>query len=307
MSFSGDIKEELVKYVTEARHCAIAELAAIVSLCGINENEICIFSENKLLLKRCLELIKIIFKDNIHVSIYKEYYIKTGSQKEAVKLFETLKIKSKTLENHNDNIMLYEADNIVIQYTCCKRSFIRGAFLASGSVSSPEKAYHYEIVFQLNESAGQLIKVLKNFNIEAKVVKRGRYYVAYIKEGSQIADALNVMGAHTALMEFENVRIVKEMRNTVNRQVNCETANLNKTVIAATKQVEDIIYIDNKIGLDSLSEGLEEIARLRIAYPDAALIELGSMLSTPIGKSGVNHRLKKLSSIAEGLREGKAK
>jgi len=124
-----------------------------------------------------------------------------------------------------------------------------------------------------------------------------------VKEGSQIVDLLNIMEAHTSLMDFENVRILKEMRNSINRQVNCEAANINKTVTAAAKQIDDILFIRDTIGFDNLTEGLEEIAELRISYPESSLKELGAMLNPPIGKSGVNHRLKKLSSIADGLRQ----
>ena len=141
--------------------------------------------------------------------------------------------------------------------------------------------------------------------MDAKTVLRKKSYVVYLKEGSQIVDILNIMEAHVSLMELENVRILKEMRNTVNRKVNCETANINKTVTAASKQLDDIIYIKDTIGFGDLTPGLEEIARLRIEQPDASLKELGSMLSKPIGKSGVNHRLRKLSEIAEHLREQK--
>ena len=147
--------------------------------------------------------------------------------------------------------------------------------------------------------------MLKVFGIEAKIVQRKRYFVVYLKEGSQIVDLLNVMEAHIALMNLENVRILKEMRNSINRQVNCETANINKTVAAASKQVEDILFIKELIGFGELDEGLEEIATLRLAHPEASLKELGQLLSVPIGKSGVNHRLRKLSIIADNLREHK--
>ena len=126
--------------------------------------------------------------------------------------------------------------------------------------------------------------------------------VRYVKEGAQIVDILAVMEANVALMDLENIRILKEMRNSVNRKVNCETANINKTVNAAVKQVEDIRLIERKAGFESLSEGLEEIARLRLQYPEATLKELGMMLNPQVGKSGVNHRLRKLSMIAEELR-----
>ena len=150
--------------------------------------------------------------------------------------------------------------------------------------------------------AEQLQAIINTFDIDAKIVQRKKYYVVYIKEGAQIVEILNVMEAHVALMNLENVRILKEMRNSVNRQVNCETANINKTVNAAVKQIEDIQYIQSTIGFDSLSEGLEDVARLRLEQPEATLKELGMMLTPQVGKSGVNHRLRKLSNLADELR-----
>lgn len=200
---------------------------------------------------------------------------------------------------------LAKANQLIVQKVCCKRAFIRGAFLTSGSISDPEKTYHFEIVLSEYDKAIQLQEIIHSFSIDAKIVLRKKYYVVYIKEGSQIVDMLNIMEAHVSLMNLENVRILKEMRNSINRQVNCEAANINKTVTASSKQIDDIIYIQENIGFGDLAEGLEEIAKLRSEHPDAALIELGTMLSPPIGKSGVNHRLRKLSMIADHLREQK--
>ena len=153
------------------------------------------------------------------------------------------------------------------------------------------------------EKNGELLcELMTSFSVDAKMIARKHHYVVYVKEGAQIVDLLNVMEAHVALMEFENVRIIKEMRNTINRKVNCEAANINKTVKAASRQVEDIQYIRDTVGLTTLAEGLEEIALLRLEYPEATLLELGQMLHPSVGKSGVNHRLKKLSSIADEIR-----
>ena len=149
----------------------------------------------------------------------------------------------------------------------------------------------------------QLQNVILTFDIDAKIVVRKKYYVVYIKEGSQIVELLGLMEAHVALMELENIRILKEMRNSVNRQVNCETANINKTVSAAVKQLADITYIRDTVGLDYLPELLSEVAQVRLEMPDATLKELGESLSHPVGKSGVNHRLRKISAVAESLRE----
>ncbi len=192
-----------------------------------------------------------------------------------------------------------------MQNTCCKRAFLRGVFLAAGSISDPKKAYHLEIVFDEEGKAVWVRDVIHSFMIDAKVVKRKKYFVVYVKEGAQIVDLLNIMEAHLALMELENIRILKEVRNSVNRQVNCEAANINKTVQAAAKQIGDILYIRDNFGFDNLEDGLREIAVLRIEYPEASLKELGEMLPVPLGKSGVNHRLKRLGSIAEGLKEKK--
>ena len=191
----------------------------------------------------------------------------------------------------------------MVQNVCCKRVFIRGAFLSAGSISDPEKFYHFEITCASMRKAKQLQGLMASFDIEARIVLRKRYFVVYVKEGSQIAELLQIMEAPMALMELENIRIVKEMRNSVNRQVNCETANINKTVSAAVKQMEDIRYIQDTIGLESLPENLQEMARVRLERPEATLKELGEALEPPVGKSGVNHRLRKLSLMAEDLRE----
>ena len=197
------------------------------------------------------------------------------------------------------------SNSIVYQRDCCKRAFVRGAFLSAGSISDPQKGYHFEIVCPSREISGQLQEIIHSFHIDAKIVLRKKSYVLYVKEGAQIVDMLAIMEANVALMDLENIRILKEMRNSVNRKVNCETANINKTVNAAVKQIEDIRLLEEKVGLESLNEGLEEIARLRLQYPEATLKELGLMLNPQVGKSGVNHRLRKLSLLADDLRENK--
>ncbi len=194
-------------------------------------------------------------------------------------------------------------DEALLQKSCCVRAYIRGAFLVAGSITDPEKGYHFEIVTSDEKKANQLISKLELFEIEAKSVERKGHIVVYIKEGSQIVDALNVMEAHNALMDLENVRIIKEVRNSINRQVNCETANINKTVNAAVKQIEDIQFIQAQIGLSELPAQLRDAALLRLEYPDTPLKELGNLMNPPVGKSGVNHRLRKLSQIAEELRD----
>ena len=186
-----------------------------------------------------------------------------------------------------------EGDNWVLKGTMIEKREYGNHMIISG-VEHPA----------VSETAEQLKEVLNFFVFDAKIVLRKKYYVVYMKEGSKIVDVLNIMEAHVALMELENVRILKDMRNKVNRRVNCETANINKTVSAAVKQVEDIEYIDKHKGLRFLDQGLQDIARLRLEHPEATLKELGDMLEPPVGKSGVNHRLKKIGRIAEEIRLG---
>lgn len=316
MSFSKDIKDELSKQISSARHCQIAELAALISLCGriiITENDryiLKIHTENLTVARKYFTLIKKTFNINTEISIKRNAYLKSSKMYSLIIMDNDIVIKvlqaTKLIDDNKEigeNLSI--KNNLVIQNVCCKRAFIRGAFLAAGSMSDPEKTYHFEIVAANEPKAKQLQEIINSFDIDAKIVIRKKYFVVYVKEGSQIVDLLNIMEAHVALMNLENVRILKEMRNSINRQVNCEAANINKTVMAATKQIDDILYIENQIGFSELTEGLEEIASLRIEYPEASLKELGALLSPPIGKSGVNHRLRKLSILADNLREQK--
>lgn len=314
MSFSSEVKDELSRQMPTARHCQIAEIAAIISLCGriliSSEDKYCIkiHTENIAVARKYFMLLKKTFQINTEVSIRQNAYLKKGRTytvtiREHEDAMRVLKAARLIDEHQEIGENLSVVGNLVVQQLCCKRAFIRGAFLATGSVSDPEKSYHFEIVCATMEKAKQLQEIMAAFDIEAKIIQRKKYFVVYIKEGSQIVDILNVMEAHIALMNLENVRILKEMRNSVNRKVNCETANINKTVSAAVKQLEDIIYIRDTVGFGILPEGLEEIALKRLEQPEATLKELGAMLNPPVGKSGVNHRLRKLSLIAENLRD----
>lgn len=313
MSFSREVKEELSFHMSEARHCQIAEIAAIISMCGVilhkngNVFFIKIHTENLTVAKKYFILIKktfnicseVLIRRNHNTKKNAGYLVVIRDKQDAAKVLKAVKL----VEGKDGNTLL--VSNLVTQNTCCKRAFIRGAFLAGGSISDPSKTYHFEIVTTSKQRAEQLKELINSFPVDAKIVMRKKYYVVYVKEGAQIVDLLNIMEAHVSLMKLENVRILKEVRNSVNRKVNCETANINKTVTAAVKQTEDILYIRDTVGFETLSEGLSDIARLRLEQPDISLKELGALLHPPIGKSGVNHRLRKLSIIAENLREQK--
>ncbi len=309
MSFSSDVKEELSKQIAKARHCQIAELAAIIGMCGrIDGNtsagySIYIQTENVQLARKCFTLIKNIFTISTEIEIKQgssaksnSYIIRIVSPDDAMNILQTVKF----VDAEGSLCELSGvAPQILIMNECCKRAFIRGAYMASGSMSDPEKFYHLEIVCDTMEKASQLVEQIAVFGIEAKVASRRGYYIVYIKEGTQIVDLLNVMEAYVALMQMENIRILKDMRNQVNRQVNCETANLNKTVNAAVKQIEDIKLLMSRGEFDTLPQHLKDIAMLRLEHPESSLKELGEMCDPPVGRSGVNHRLKKLSELAD--------
>lgn len=287
MSFSAEIKEELAKHIASARHCQIAELTAIMHFCGQygedKEGNLTIGfqTENEAVVRKGFTLLKKTYNINVDIGI-------NGQEK------ANLIAKTGDLSKPVDTLLLKNA--------CCRRSFLRGAFLCCGSMSDPSKGYHLEFVCTNAEQAEQLKEIIGTFDIEAKVILRKKYYVVYLKEGAGIVDLLNVMEAHKSLMELENLRILKEMRNSINRRVNCETANIGKTVQAASRQVEDILYIKEHYGFSKLPGNLREMAEVRLEYPDAALKELGEYLEPPVGKSGVNHRLRKLSELADKLR-----
>lgn len=295
MSFSGEVKEELLKQHGTALHCVYAELAAVCMFGGrgrtksdsekiLTENgETTIFlsTENDFVRQKAFTLCK----KNINIKIDVEHN----------KLIFPADFPFRKIEPEPES---------VLRKKCCKRAFLRGAYLCIGSMSDPEKSYHLEFDCIREEEAGLLQNLIGAFQIEAKIVERKKYYVVYVKEGSAICDMLNIMGAYVSLMNFENYRIVKEVRNSVNRKVNCETANITKTVTAASKQVQDIMLIQKTIGFAGLPKHLREMAELRLEYQDATLQELGELLVSPVGKSGVNHRLRKLSEIAESIKNG---
>lgn len=287
MSFSSEIKEELAKHISPGRHCQIAELAAILNFAGQygkGQNEkytIGVQTENESVVRKYFTLLRKTYNIDTEIEMnesdFQGFMAKYGDM------------------NHT-------VSPLVIKNSCCQRAFLRGAFLTIGSISDPEKGYHLEFVCLNEEKANQLQSIIQGFNIEAKIVQRKKYYVVYLKEGAGIVDLLNVMEAHVALMNLENLRILKEMRNSINRRVNCEAANITKTVTAASRQIEDIQFVKDRYGFENLQDKLREIAEIRLEYPDAPLKELGDYLYPKVGKSGVNHRLRKLSEIAESIR-----
>ena len=280
MSFSKDVKEELFQVVPKSRHCMVAELAGIFVL-------------------QWKDSIKNISDDHLNRKVFTLLNNTCNIGKDVIAITDDVFLETKKMIKLSEDGQLI--DEIIIQQICCKRAFIRGAFLVAGSISDPNKGYHFEIVCNTVSQAKLLQKVMKFFDVQAKIVERNGKHVVYLKEGAQIVEILRVMEAPHSVMELENIRVVKEVRGTINRKVNCETANIGKTVNAAVRQIEEINLIQTKIGLENLPQQLQEIANLRLAYPDTPLADLGQMLEPPIGKSGVNHRFKKLAAIAKEL------
>ena len=184
-----------------------------------------------------------------------------------------------------------------------RREKLRQIFLSNASLTNPQKEYHLEFVFSKAEDGREVEEILRHYSLHPKQGKRGKNRMVYLKDASEIADILKLLGAVDALMELENARILKEVSENVNRRVNFEAANINRTVKASLKQQEEIQYIEEVLGLDQLEKALQEVAKRRLQYPDASLEELAQGLEPPIGKSGVNHRLRKLARIAKELRE----
>ncbi len=302
MSFSQKVKTEIASTIPASRHCQLAELAGIFTLCGNwsgrkdGRNAIIFLqTENLTVARICFTLLKKVGRIIVDVLVRggkTPVYLLKISGDEASTIADALK-----LSVEKDSV-----SELLIEKACCKRALIRGAFLAAGSMNDPARSYHMEIVCDANEIADQLRCVINSFGMNSKIVRRKKYFVVYLKEGDEIVTMLNIMEAPEALMSMENTRIIKEMRNTVNRRVNCETANIAKTVSAAVKQVNDIELIRDTEGLHTLSDSLREMAEVRLTYPEATLSELGKYLSPPVGKSGVNHRLRKLSEIADDIR-----
>lgn len=310
MSFSSTTKGELARLVEERECCRLAELAALVRVGnGLQIDEegglsVKLITENAAVARKIIVLLKALFSAEIEVKVRRRVRLRKNN----VYLVhlppqEGLQSMLKKLGLIDDGgVPTGSVPPLMLRRECCRRAYLRGAFLAGGSVNDPEGRYHLEIMTFSRMCALEISRLFRKFGLASRVSSRKRKYVVYLKDGEQIVGCLNVMGAHSALLDFENVRVFKEVRNRINRQVNCDTANLNKMVNAAVRQVEQIRYIADTIGLDKLTPSLYQVAALRLRYPDASLRELGEMMDPPLGKSGVNHRMRRLEEVARRLR-----
>ena len=281
MSFSSEVKQELSSINTYSKSNLIeAELIGYLMSANIKEEneKIEFITENEFNIER---IYKILFKLKI------EYEPETRRKTFVAKINKPNLRNIENLETEEE-----------------KKALIRGIFLGSGSINDPTKKYHLEILSKNKDVAQYIQNILKSFNIKAKILELNN--TIYIKEGEEISKFLAFIGAQKAVLKYEEIRVMREIRNNVNRQVNCETANLNKTISASVMQIEAINYLKKVKKYEELPTGLQEIAELRLEYPEMSLKDLGSLLEKPLGKSGVNHRLKKIIEIADEAKKENA-
>ncbi|MCR5107061.1 MAG: DNA-binding protein WhiA [Lachnospiraceae bacterium] len=285
MSFSKEVKEELYRHINPARHCELAELSALIDY-GSKTGQMLIQTDNEIVARKCFTLFEKTFK----ISGYRMSE-KMGQGK--------LEYYCPLSDEDSEKIRTSLNNELLLERICCKRAYLRGAFISAGSVSDPERSYHLEIVTKDQNKAERLIELFETFDIQARLVERKGSLVVYIKDGEKVAEALNVMEAPIAMMQYENVRILRDVNNKVNRTVNCEAANIKKTVNAYVKQKEAIEYVQKLPEYKLLPESVKTLARLRLEYPDASLKELGELCDPKVGKSGVNHRLRRIIELAD--------
>ena len=314
MTFSSKAKNEICRIPLKKPCCSLAELAALIhtggtiQLSGKKRFGVKVSTENPSIARRIFTLMKDRYQISPEVLVRRNQRLRknnsymvliTHSEKSQKILEDTCVVHYDEQGNPQVN---REINPLLVRKRCCKRAYLRGAFLGGGSVSDPEKAYHLEFIAHSEKYGNDLCNIIRDLGLHAKLIERKNSFVVYLKEGEHIVNLLSLIGAHTALLNLENIRIYKDMRNNINRIVNCETANISKTINASIRQIENIEYICDHIGLTNLDPSLREVADLRINYPDASLRELGDMLMPRVGKSGVNHRLRKLDKIAEDHR-----
>jgi hypothetical protein len=311
MTYALEAKNELARRDLGKSCCQAAELEAFIRLSGNiqitgKRMALNVVTSNPAVARRIFSLFKCVFNLSSEVLVRRKIRLKKNNVY-LVRISEPLRVREvlHRLGLMQNGVLVQETDELTVKSKCCRRAYLRGAFLAAGSVSNPENSYHLEIYTDYQRLAEELAALIDSFGLKAKVISRKNGYFAYLKDSEQIVWFLNVIGAHSALLNFENIRILKGIRNKINRLVNFETANVNKTVDAAVKQAECIRIINEQASFTFLDAPLRRLAELRLENPEASLQELGQMLTPPLSKSGVNHRMRKLERIAKQLLKDK--
>ncbi|MDO5018220.1 MAG: DNA-binding protein WhiA [Lagierella massiliensis] len=309
MSFSTEVKNEISRQALNSKEEIIAELAGFYRVNGsllfnLENTRVQFSTETNAIARRIFTEIKYLYEYDCSIEVVRgsafrrnNLYKITIGEDCAKNLLEDIKLSFDPF-----SINMVKVPEELIGDENLQKAFIIGSFLGAGSINNPEKNYHMEIVAGEESYAKELIKVLNNFNIYPKISCRKEDFFLYLKEGESVADFLSLIGAFQSMFKFEDIRVFKEIKNNVNRVMNFESANMDKTINASIRHVEDIEFIIHEKGLDFLDDNLRDIAILRLEYPEDSLKQLGERLNPPVGKSGVNHRLKKIHSIAESLR-----
>jgi len=311
LSFSAATRDELARVVGRRPCCLVAELSALVKINGSMQISgsklgLTVTAGSAAVARKVLKLVKINSSLATQVLVKHVKFLRRGNvyvvnippQSGVEEFLQLLGLMSPA------GVLEGGVPAAVSRRECCRRSYLRGVFLGGGSVSSPAGDYHLELVAGGEEYALSLAGLLGKCRIGAGVSRRKGRFVVYLKGSEQIGKFLNLIGAHAALLKFEDARVLKDVRNRVNRLVNCETANLNKTVDAAVRQLENVCLIRDTIGLEKMPKPLREAALLRIKYPDASLKEIGEMMKPRLGKSGVSHRFRKIEEMAAKIKDG---
>ena len=315
MSFTSDIKKELTTVAVGKKCCQLAQIAGFLRFAGSltlgsGRFGIRLATENPAVLRLFITLIKEYFGTRGELSV--ENSVLPISKSRTYGLEITPEMNSEGILRESGILSVREGRNIItetidadiVKKRCCKKAFLRGVFLAAGMATDPAKSYQLELSCESETLAADIRKLIANVGLKAKITQRRSKYVIYIKDAEQISDFLGLIGASNELFRFENMRITKEMRNTANRALNCENANLQRSVNAAQKQIADIKYIEQTCGLDHLPAALQQTALIRMENPELSLTDLAQLFDPPLAKSGLNHRLAKITKAADELRNG---
>jgi DNA-binding protein WhiA len=306
LSFTAVIKKELTQ-LTRHPCCVKAELAAFIKLgstLSLKPPNLIITTENAAIARHIFKSVKHFFNLTPQLLVGRRMQLKKNRFYQlniTTNVFSNLK---KLLLEPTKPFSPTEVKTKLFQNICCKQAYLRGSFLATGSINKPSStSYHLELTTTYENHAKLLMELMQSFNLKPKLLARKKGFVTYLKEGDKIGDFLKIIGAHPSLFTFENIRIMKDMKNSVNRLMNCETANLNKTITSALRQKKEILLIREKLGLEKLPHHLHEVALLRLKHPELPLGQLGQLLKVAKSKSTINYRMQKIAEIAKKLKE----
>ncbi|NLX90631.1 MAG: DNA-binding protein WhiA [Firmicutes bacterium] len=314
LSFALQVKNELARSPLAKRCCSMAEIKAFIQangflVIGENARKILIPTEYAPIARRLFKLFKHAFKITPDILICRKnrlqkknsFLIQVSGEGDLSKIFQELSFPFFAGGGSNTEFV----EKKVLEDVCCRRAYLRGLFLAGGSLTNPEREYHLEIVVPYESYAEEIVRMLSNFSLKIRYFRRKGDFVLYLKDGEKIGDFLRIVAAHSGLLNFENIRVVKGVRNQINRLVNCETANLTKTIFASQDQIQNIRLIQETIGLENIPPSLREVAELRLSYPEATLKELGDLAEPALTKSSINHRLRRLNALALKIKDRK--